>query len=298
MTFGPASPILEHARGSAFTDVIDETSQAKSELKDIINKKKMTRLQQLCSLLPKLSVSVLPPRQLEAFTLFPKLPIEIRLKIWGVTASVARDVTLAPKNLITNRLNCQSLHPAIMHTCKESRQEGKRHYELCPETCFRRRFGFRLPVSGTWINFSVDRFVIPGYCSLYPYSRMNYEQNIFEKIQHLMFIRFPTKHIERVMKQILWLLQLPGLRQFTAISRREDAESLLVQRGAPSFYKDFNCLRATSESRLLTRDLFLLELKTLAMKEGVEYLKLHGLATKQLQVEVNYDDGYDDKCFL
>lgn len=290
MTFGPASPMPESARESAFTNVINEKSQVMAKLKDINNEGKMTRLQQLCSLLPKLSVSVLSPWQLEAFTLFPKLPIEIRLKIWGLTASVARDVTLAPTSLITNRLNYQSLAPAIMHTCKESRQEGKRYYDLCTEICFRRRFGFGLQVNNTWINFGVDRFAITneGYCNIYPNARLNYEQNTLKKIQHLLLIGFSTWRIEHGMNRIHWLLQLPKLREFTAVSRREDAESLMFV-----YYKDSNL-----DSRLLTRDLFLHNLKAEAMREGVEYLKRHGLETKQLRVEVNYDDSYDNKCLI
>ncbi|PMD19941.1 hypothetical protein NA56DRAFT_660207 [Hyaloscypha hepaticicola] len=226
-----------------------------AKLKDINNEGKMTRLQQLCSLLPKLSVSVLSPWQLEAFTLFPKLPIEIRLKIWGLTAS-----------------------------------EGKRYYELCTEICFRRRFGFGLQVNNTWINFGVDRFVITneGYYNIHPNARLNYEQNTLKKIQHLLLIGFSTWRIEHGMNRIHWLLQLPKLREFTAVSRREDAESLMFV-----YYKDSNL-----DSRLLKRDLFLHNLKTEAMREGVEYLKRHGLETKQLRVEVNYDDSYDNKCLL
>jgi hypothetical protein len=298
MTLDPAFPILESARDSAFSKFIDETAQAMADLGVVDNKGKMTRLQQLCSLLHKLSVSVPSPREPETFTLFPNLPIEIRLKIWGITASVARDVILAPNFLVTNRLNYQSLAPAIMHTCKESRQEGKLYYELCTEIYYRRRFDCGMPVNTTWINFSVDRFIIRGYCSLLPYARLNYEQNMVEKIQHLLVIGFHTKYIENSMTQVLWLLQLPELRELTAISCREDAYSLRVQPGAPSRYKELICEKATSESRLLTRDLLLLELKTNAMREGVEYLKRHGLTTKQLQVEINYDDGCHDKHFL
>jgi len=177
-----------------------------------------------------------------------------------------------------------------MHTCKESRQEGKQYYEICIQICSRRRFGLGPPVNNTWINFAVDRFVITneGYCSIYPNARLNYEQNTLEKIQHLLLIGFSTWRIEHGMTRIHWLLQLPKLREFTAISRREDAESLMLV-----FYQN-----STSDSRLLTRDLFLHDLKAETMKEGVEYLKRHGLGTKQLRVEVNYDDSYDNKCLL
>jgi len=45
MMFGPTIPITESARRSAFTNFIDEISQAMAELKDINNEGKMTRTQ-------------------------------------------------------------------------------------------------------------------------------------------------------------------------------------------------------------------------------------------------------------
>jgi hypothetical protein len=122
---------------------------------------------------------------------------------------------------------------------------------------------------------------------------LNYGQNTLEKIKHLLLIGFPTWDIESGMTRICWLLQLPKLREFTAISHREDAESLMAYLGTRFSYTD-----SSSDTRLLARDLLLHGLKARAMGEGVEYLKLHGLATKQLQVEVNYDHSYENKYLL
>lgn len=71
------------------------------------------------------------PRTLENFKLFPKLPIELRFKIWMLSLQ-HRTIEMRFAN------NCRSTQydfvfskiPAILHVHKESRIEGLRHYKL------------------------------------------------------------------------------------------------------------------------------------------------------------------------
>ncbi|KAG4429606.1 hypothetical protein IFR05_014913 [Cadophora sp. M221] len=98
----------------------------------------MTRLQALLSTLPPIT---LPPRSepLTEFTLFPKLPRELRNKIWEHTTQVSRKVkvfeldTASTENGWDSRVDGQMWIPGIMHACRESRYEGKRVYKLCYE---------------------------------------------------------------------------------------------------------------------------------------------------------------------
>jgi len=72
---------------------------------------------------------------LKEFTLFPKLPVELRSKIWKL-AVIPRLVTRTP--LFRNAI------PAIYHTSREARAESK--YEFCRDRYF----------EGPIINFQED----------------------------------------------------------------------------------------------------------------------------------------------
>ncbi|PVH75476.1 hypothetical protein DL98DRAFT_643998 [Cadophora sp. DSE1049] len=77
---------------------------------------------------------------LNAFTCFPKLPTELRLRIWDSASFLPRDLDVWVKS-IANLLGCQiftetykfhsaHLAPAILHTSHEARVQGLKHYRL------------------------------------------------------------------------------------------------------------------------------------------------------------------------
>lgn len=83
-----------------------------------------------------------------SFTCFLKLPLEFRLRVWKATSFHPRNVDIWNDAIIIGlttliggpvtreidtSLPCYkstSLHPAVLHCCHESRQEGLKHYKL------------------------------------------------------------------------------------------------------------------------------------------------------------------------
>ena len=71
-------------------------------------------------------------------TLFPRLPIEFRIKIWGDACSVTRNVDIWIKTIPISGFCCPADNPyywysscavpAVLHVNKESRAEGLKHY--------------------------------------------------------------------------------------------------------------------------------------------------------------------------
>ncbi len=109
----------------------------------------MSRLKNLLNSLPPLT---LPYQQqaLAEFTLFPKLPLELRNKIWRHTTEDTRIIKLYEIQTIStaygweSSVKGQSRHPAIMQVNQESRCEGRKNYKLCYEKAqlaFSERFG-------------------------------------------------------------------------------------------------------------------------------------------------------------
>src|SRR5436190_18405372 len=82
---------------------------------------------------------------LKSFTLFPKLPIELRLKIW-------RD-SIQPRMVKVRydkaHKRCTSFAiPAILHASRESRYVGLKTYQLC--------FGLENGGGGLYFNYDID----------------------------------------------------------------------------------------------------------------------------------------------
>ncbi|PVH70508.1 hypothetical protein DL98DRAFT_540777 [Cadophora sp. DSE1049] len=103
------------------------------------------RLKSLMTQLSKLDLHHGTPI-LKKFTLFPKLPLELRLKIWGFAANVERIVSLSftldgqawvdvSRLTIRNENRAQCSVPAVLHICSESRKEGLRYYTACWDKC-------------------------------------------------------------------------------------------------------------------------------------------------------------------
>jgi len=103
---------------------------------------------------------------LSKFQLFPKLPHELRLKIWSLAANKPRAIKLLfldPETLPSCH-HSNSKVPSVLHASQEARKEGLRYYELCYEKAseldgylWPRRDGTVFP-RGVYVNFAVDLF--------------------------------------------------------------------------------------------------------------------------------------------
>lgn len=118
----------------------------------------MSRFQSLLAQLPRLQSKL--PKTLEVFTLFPNLPIELRIMIWDLAAMESRvlslfetkDETGITRNQCHKACSATGKHsllflsrsswisslitlivdqpdiPPLLHACRESREQGLRHY--------------------------------------------------------------------------------------------------------------------------------------------------------------------------
>ncbi|EPE37063.1 hypothetical protein GLAREA_09226 [Glarea lozoyensis ATCC 20868] len=87
------------------------------------------------------------------FHYFQKLPIELRLKIWKEVCRFPRIV----EPLSSNKPNfpSESLAPALLHVCREAREEGLKIYEMLPS------YGDLSRFRETYINWQVDYVLVP-----------------------------------------------------------------------------------------------------------------------------------------
>jgi hypothetical protein len=115
------------------------------------------------------------------FTIFPELPIEIRLKVYGHACYQPRNITLNTE-FVHQEVNntifytqryfstlTKLLPPAILSVSKEARAEALNHYELA----FQRTTSmgvdgenhvYKFP--GFWINWECDRIVPRGFYNI------------------------------------------------------------------------------------------------------------------------------------
>jgi hypothetical protein len=109
-------------------------------------------------------------------TLFPKLPIEIRLKIWKIMCYIQRNVDITTEHFIISdnensttdypyfyKSSCPS--PAVLHVSQESRSEGLKHYQLDFTVKYEICFDQTQPATVTtkpkiYFNWKVDRLCI------------------------------------------------------------------------------------------------------------------------------------------
>lgn len=132
----------------------------------------MSRLQALLRTLPRLQIAA-PQPPLNEFSKFPLLPIELRLKVWGIAACEPRVVKFFPSTIDLYKPTTgytvagQSKAPAILHTSQEARDEGLKYYEACVQKSFYKGppgvnhvDWFRMePMQQTiFVNFAVDVF--------------------------------------------------------------------------------------------------------------------------------------------
>jgi len=192
-----------------------------------------SRVQLLCQGLPKLSIPGFA-KHLDTFTLFPKLPPELRDKIWGYAA---RDIE--PREIFLmfgsqyRGINGKLAPPALLQATGKSRTAAKLYYTLCMDNsalpryytqCMRKKNPSLATSSKqrpVWINFAIDIFVY-GTEPIVIYSRngddlkdeakppLNFEASIINRIQHvelqcgrgLAELRAHMKNLELVLSQI------------------------------------------------------------------------------------------------
>ena len=122
------------------------------------------------------------------FTVFPKLPVELRTMIWGYASNFPRVVALSmDTHREEYRIEGQIGVPAILHVCLEARQEARKHYEICRSRCSR--------CSGVctvrrqrqlYVNFAVDLFVHGTLWNRRPaVADYEFDTSVLERIQHL-----------------------------------------------------------------------------------------------------------------
>jgi hypothetical protein len=165
----------------------------------------MSRLNNLLTGIPNLEIP--PPTQEEKFHLFPDLPLELRNKIWQLAANEPRIIILddrqrPPSNRYSwsSTVPQQQRHPGILHTSKEARAEGMRHYELCWEKTkgssnAQHRRGIHWWANAVFVNFHVDVFHLKspkwlenpsGLAGLL--DNYNFESDVIHRIQHFALI--------------------------------------------------------------------------------------------------------------
>jgi hypothetical protein len=131
-----------------------------------------TRMRELLCKLPKLTVAGFP-EDLNTFTLFPNLPLELRLKIWSYAGDHPRTLQLTDTWDLQEQgvgIEGNNQVPGILQACSESRQEGLKHYTACTKRCAwsEKIHGTNghveartpCPDSKVYINFDVDRFYL------------------------------------------------------------------------------------------------------------------------------------------
>ncbi|KAG4436906.1 hypothetical protein IFR05_007594 [Cadophora sp. M221] len=122
------------------------------------------------------------PGLLTSFLPFPRLPLELRQKIWKEVCSVPRVVSLLHSGLSSGpsvsckeKLKSQLGVPAVFHVCTESRNEGKIYYTVVLNRVYRQKLrdgGVQEVPAGA----RMVRQIFPGHkeCgfafSIYPYT--------------------------------------------------------------------------------------------------------------------------------
>jgi len=160
----------------------------------------MSRIQNLLSQLPKLT-AVLP--ELETFTIFSKLPSELRARVWRFAAMHPSEIFFQRRRDGFAGQSLQPNGPAILYACWESREEAKKYYTPCrmtrlppppPSNLFQARQPsappFKAGKATVWINFSSDSFVF-GDCfvdrgtDLALSKAFDFDDSIMSRIQNL-----------------------------------------------------------------------------------------------------------------
>jgi len=124
------------------------------------------------------------------FTCLPKLPAELRPRVWKYTCCVTRNVDIWVNPIYINihedggsrsrpyQFVSKCPPPAVLHVCKESRTEGLKHYTLdFSSTIEITAFNLALFTvsSAPRIYFNWNRLLNPEYFDEYQYSTIAIE---------------------------------------------------------------------------------------------------------------------------
>jgi hypothetical protein len=156
-----------------------------SSLFSILKSSESTRLTALLSQLPKLTIP-LPLQPLETFTLFPRLPIDIRVKVWKLMSTQPRKVKLffdtpSGSRAESRTIEGQSKIPVVLQINRESREEGLQFYTQCKESVGVRLVGHW--VNCIYINFEVDHFSHAFPPGIAIGCNFNFGQEVLKKIK-------------------------------------------------------------------------------------------------------------------
>lgn len=132
---------------------------------------------------------------------FPRLPFELRARIWNLTAEPRTvEVSLWP---LTGVGDCSLVSrtpvPAPLQACRESRRELQRQYEQAFAELEKRR---PLERRYIWVNFDMDLIDIGTW-------ELNRFSSVEESLQRLKMEREPTEYFCR--------LEVEDLRKFTRL---------------------------------------------------------------------------------
>ncbi|KAG0647464.1 hypothetical protein D0Z07_6893 [Hyphodiscus hymeniophilus] len=119
---------------------------------------------------------------LTSFTLFPSLPTEIRLKIWGIVVATPRTVTVIcnkeppirgkPRAAKSFTSSCPP--PAVLHINRETRYEALAVYTP--------RFKHPLSPCATYLNLSIDTVKLPDNTLPYLYHTLAEELHAVQSL--------------------------------------------------------------------------------------------------------------------
>ncbi|KAH8790329.1 hypothetical protein F5882DRAFT_377366 [Hyaloscypha sp. PMI_1271] len=133
----------------------------------------------------------------------------------------------------------QTRAPAIMHTCRESREEGKHFYTVCVEKASNlHRLGWSPTnpetISGAksvvWVNFGIDRFVYEsGYnTSFRRYYEVgfNFDRFVLKQIRHLGLANTKVSNLVWGINELYYgrVLSIKKLKSFKIIQRMSGIE--------------------------------------------------------------------------
>jgi hypothetical protein len=109
---------------------------------------------------------------LDTFSSFGELPSELRIKIWSYVCFHPRNVDIMTEKLGTVRISDSTYadvhkffshacsHPAVLQVCRESREEGLKHYQLEFGTSYNSSIINVSTPPQIYVNFTCDRICL------------------------------------------------------------------------------------------------------------------------------------------
>ena len=169
------------------------------------------------------------PPPLTEFRCFKNLPVEIRLMIWNQASFQPRLVEIictSFRNFKAHIYPCLTPAPALLHTCREARNEGLKIYELLPGSDKGRTY------KRTYINWEVDQIYLdPSGDKMYPGRDFKFyilhaelsKNELRRKCRHIVLkqgytlrIMFPRQAGKRLRPTTTWLPEIfPELKSVT-----------------------------------------------------------------------------------